>query len=47
MKLHKAQLEEQDREMALLTKEFKALGSNADADVAGAAGKKSSTYALQ
>jgi hypothetical protein len=33
--------------MALLTKEFKALGSNTEADAAGAAGKKSSTCALR
>ena len=44
MKLQKAQLEEQDREMALLAEEFKALGSATDAEPAG---KKSSTCALQ
>ena len=47
MALQKAQLEEQDREMALLAQELKALGGTTDAEAAGAAGKKSSTCALQ
>ena len=47
MKLQKAQLEEQDREMALLAEEFKALGSTTGSEPAGAAGKKSSTCVLQ
>jgi hypothetical protein len=47
MKLQKAQLEEQDREMVLLAQELKALGSTTDTEAAGAAGKKSSTCALQ
>jgi hypothetical protein len=38
---------EQDREMALLAQELKALGSTTDAEPAGAAGKKSSTCVLQ
>ena len=38
---------QQDREMALLTKEFKALGGKADDEVAAPADKKSSTCALQ
>ena len=38
---------QQDREMALLAEEFRKLGSNTDFAAAGAAGKKSSTRALQ
>ena len=38
---------QQDREMALLAEEFRKLGSNTDFAAAGAAGKKSSTCALQ
>ena len=38
---------QQEREMALLAEEFRKLGSNTDFAAAGAAGKKSSTCALQ
>ena len=38
---------QQDRAMALLAEEFGKLGSNTDFAAAGAAGKKSSTCALQ
>ena len=39
--------EQQDREMALLAQEFKALGSRTNFEAAGAAEKKSSTCVLQ
>ena len=38
---------QQDLEMALLTKEFKALGSKADSEAAAPADKKSSACVLQ
>ena len=38
---------QQDREMALLAQEFKALGSKADSEAGAPADKKSSTCVLQ